>query len=298
MKILLLGGNGYIGSKFYQVFSDKYDIKSIDLQLFRTTNYSEFANYNDILIDSYDIILCFAGHSSVQMCEYSPERSWINNVEYFHNLCKKLDNQKLIYMSSASVYGNTDNICSEDLNMNSRPIKDYDMQKIICDIIANKYISSGKNIIGLRLGTVNGSSPNTRRELMLNSMVKNSIESGNIKIKNLSMKRSILGINDLMRAIDVIINNSCDSGQYNLASFTMNVKELADSVVSICNSNIVEEKSDNIFYSFEISTKKFEDHMNFEFLDKPDNIIKELMSNHLTTHYTIRDNDGNFKQYL
>ena len=38
MKILLLGGNGYIGSKFYQVFSDKYDIKSIDLQLFRTTN--------------------------------------------------------------------------------------------------------------------------------------------------------------------------------------------------------------------------------------------------------------------
>lgn len=299
MNILLLGGSGYIGSKFYNTYQGKYKIRSIDLQLFQKDNLSEAINYNTISIDGYDVIICFAGHSSVQMCEYSPERSWINNVEYFRNLCAKLDKaQKLIYMSSASVYGNSDNICSENYDMNINPIQNYDLQKIVCDIIANKYIANGKNIIGLRLGTVNGASPNTRQELMLNSMVKNSIENNCIKIKNLQMKRSILGINDLMRAIEKIIDNECDSGQYNLASFTMTVEQLANCVSNICGSSVIQEPSDTVFYSFEISTKKFQNYMNFTFNDQPENIIQELKLNHNNTNYTIRNNDGNFKEYL
>lgn len=299
MNILLLGGSGYIGSKFYSTYQSKYKIRSIDLQLFQKDNFSEIINYNTISINQYDVIVCFAGHSSVQMCEYSPERSWINNVEYHHNLFKKLThNQKLIYMSSASVYGNNDTICSEDQDMNINPIQNYDLQKIIIDIIANKYIAEGKSIVGLRLGTVNGPSPNTRKELMLNSMVKNSIENNYIKIKNLSMRRSILGINDLMRAIECIINGECKSGQYNLASFTMTVEELANIVSKIYGSQIIEEPSDKIYYSFEISTKKFKDMINFEFLDKPTNIVKELIANHDITNYTIRDNDANFKLYI
>lgn len=298
-KILLLGGSGYIGSKFYAKFNSIYQIKSIDLHLFHKDQYSEHINYSSIDIEPFDIILCFAGHSSVQMCEYSPVRSWINNVDYFHNLCKKLnDKQRLIYMSSASVYGNIDFICNEDLHLNINPIQNYDLQKIIIDIIANKYINNGKKIIGLRLGTVNGSSPNTRKDLMLNSMIKNIMDNNCIYIKNLQMKRSILGINDLMNALECLINNEIESGQYNLASFTMTVKELADCVYRSTKCDIIEKESDTILYSFGIDTNKFQKIMNFTFVDKPDNIIYELIKNHSTTNYSIRDNDNNFKQYL
>lgn len=298
-KILLLGGSGYIGSKFYSLFSDRYHIRSIDLHLFNKDKYSEHINYNLIDIESFDIILCFAGHSSVQMCEYSPGRSWINNVDYFHNLCKKLkNNQKLIYMSSASVYGNSNVVCNENLHMSIKPIQNYDLQKIIIDIIANKYINNGKKIIGLRLGTVNGSSLNTRKDLMLNSMIKNALDNNFIYIKNLEMRRSILGINDLMRALECFIKHNCESGQYNLASFSMSVKQLAECVYKNIKCNIIENESDKITYSFEIETSKFERTMNFTFKDDPDIIVNDLIKNHNITSYSTRDNDGEFEKYI
>jgi nucleoside-diphosphate-sugar epimerase len=298
-KILVIGGSGYIGSKFYSNYKEKYQLTSVDLQLFRNDDHSLLQNYNNIDIADYDIILCFAAHSSVQMCEYSPDRSWINNVEYFKNLCNKINSsQQLIYMSSASIYGNSNNISDEDTNVNIKPIKDYDMHKLLIDIIANKYISYNKNIIGLRLGTVNGASPHTRKELMLNSMVTHAIDDKIIKIKNLSMKRSILGINDLMRSIESIIDNGCESGQYNLCSFTETVKTLGDIVQEKCNADLIEEKSDKIFYSFEMSTKKFEKTMNFNFRDTASSIIEELINNHNNTFYSTRFTDAEFKKYM
>ena len=297
-KILVLGGSGYIGSKFIEQFALKYDLSSIDLQLFHKDNYSIPINYNKVLINEYDIIICFAAHSSVQMCEHSPSRSWINNVEYFKNSCDKLSNkQTLIYMSSASIYGNSNNVSTEnDINLN--PIQNYDLHKTIIDLIANKYIGNKKNIVGLRLGTVNGSSPHTRKELMLNSMVTNAIDTKFIRIKNLNMKRSILGINDLMRAIDSIINKGCDSGQYNLCSFTSNVQQLGSLVSSVCDAKIIEDPSDNICYNFEISTEKFTKIMNFSFEDTPLTIIKGLVQNHNTTKYSTRTDDAKFYEYM
>jgi nucleoside-diphosphate-sugar epimerase len=299
-NILLLGGSGYIGSKFYDKFYSVYNIDSIDLQLFNTDNHSVRINYNNLTdITKYDIILCFAAHSSVQMCEYAPERSWINNVEYFKNLCNKLQNhQKFIYMSSASVYGNTTNIATEKNDLNINPIQNYDLQKIVIDIIANKFMVNNKNIIGLRLGTVNGSSPYTRKELMLNSMVYNALENKEIVIKNLNMKRSILGIDDLMRALDTIINNEIESGQYNLCSFTLNVGQMANEIKKICSTKTTELPSDKIFYSFEMSTEKFCKNYNFEFQDTPTSIIKNLIDNHFNTIYSERMNDANFINYL
>jgi UDP-glucose 4-epimerase len=299
-QVLILGGGGYIGSRFYHEYYDKYQLTSIDLQLFGSDAYSIGINYNKLSdINNYNVILCFAGHSSVNMCEYSPDRSWTNNVEYFKNLCEKLNNdQTLIYMSSASIYGNSDIIAKEDDLINMHPIKNYDLQKILIDIIANKYISYHKNIIGLRLGTVNGASPHTRKELMLNSMVANAIDNKSINIKNLKMKRSILGISDLMRSISTIIDSRPISGQYNLCSFTMNVEQLGTTVADLCHAKINQNPSDDIFYSFEMSTEKFCKNYNFNFNATPQSIVKELVENHKYTRYTTRDNDANFQQFM
>ena len=97
MNVLLLGGAGYIGSLFSQ--KTKHQIKNVDLCLFRGTAASNLAieNYNKSDINEADVIVCLAGHSSVQMCEHSPSRSWTNNVQYFRNLCERLQkHQKLI----------------------------------------------------------------------------------------------------------------------------------------------------------------------------------------------------------
>jgi nucleoside-diphosphate-sugar epimerase len=299
MNVLLLGGAGYIGSLFSQ--KTKHQIKNVDLCLFRGTAASNLAieNYNKSDINEADVIVCLAGHSSVQMCEHSPSRSWTNNVQYFRNLCERLQkHQKLIYASSASVYGKTSSISTEDSDINFNVLNHYDLQKITIDLIANKYIAEGKNIIGLRFGTVNGASPNTRSDLMINSMVKAATEKGVLNAKNLSIRRAILGINDACRALDLIVEEHIQPGQYNLASFNSNVGEIANTVSEIMKADIIKHPDDLIAYDFELSTQKFINATGFTFKDNLETLVQGLREYRPLINFDVRDNDRYFEHYM
>lgn len=307
MNIVLLGGSGYIGSKLCSRFETSYDIRSIDLNLFHRFDYSNEINYSRAidedevlsgLIETADVIICLAGHSSVQMCEHSPQRSWINNVDNFRKLCDNLKNQKLIYASSASVYGSKGRMSSENSPINFDPVCHYDLQKITIDMIANKYIKEGKNIIGLRFGTVNGASPHTRRELMINSMVYNALTTGKINAKNLNIRRAILGIEDLMEAFRVIIENGVTPGQYNLSSFNSSVKDISYAVAKQCSAELIIDPDDTVAYDFEMSTYKFEKETGFVFADTIETIVEDLKRNHNKTFYSVRNDDGNFYRLM
>ena len=298
MRILLIGGNGYIGSLFYKTTA--HLVESVDICLFQQDlNYSHKINYDNLNIDDFDIIICLAGHSSVPMCEFTPQRSWTNNVTHFHNLCERLrPDQKLIYASSASVYGTTAGLSTEDSDINFNVLNHYDLQKITVDLIANKYIAEGKNIVGLRFGTVNGASPNTRSDLMINSMVKSAIENGIVNVKNSHIRRAILGINDVCRALDLLIEINVPSGQYNLASFNSTVGEIANKVAEYTGAKIVEHPNDRLAYDFELSTEKFIQTTGFMFDDTIENLIKGLHNHIDSIKFDVRDNDRHFQHYL
>lgn len=296
MKILLLGGNGYVGSKVYPMLLNKHDVDSIDLCLFgKDLGYSKKINYDVIDVTPYDIIICLAGHSSVQMSECDANRSWNNNVEYFRHLCEKISNkQQLIYASSASVYGSGGPTATEETSINFDTINNYDMQKIAIDLIASRYIKLGKNIVGLRFGTVNGAAPNTRGELMINSMVKTSLESGVVQIKNVHVRRSILGINDLSRAIERIVDSDIQVGHYNLCSFTSTVREMAIVVAGKLKSTLNIMPNDKTYYDYEMSAQKFMTVANFQFTDTIESIIDGLKQQYVDISFDIRDNDRNY----
>ena len=298
MKVLLIGGNGYIGSSFYH--KSTHEIHSVDLCLFKNNlGYSTGRNFNTFDTSDSDVIVCLAGHSSVPMCEYSPSRSWTNNVEYFRNLCERLKpNQKLIYASSASVYGKTIGVSYETSDINFNVLNHYDLQKITIDLIANKYIAEGKNILGLRFGTVNGVSPNTRNDLMINSMIKSALETNKVNAKNLQIRRAILGINDVSNALNMLVDIDVAPGQYNLASFNSTVGKIANTVAEMTNSVIIEHPNDKLAYDFELSTKKFCKATGFEFTDTVDSLITGLLSNREYINFDVRDNDRNFQYYL
>jgi len=298
MDVLLLGGNGYIGSAFCSQTLHK--VKSVDLCLFnKDLLYSERVNYNTYHIEDYKVIVLLAGHSSVPMCESSPNLSWQNNVTNFRNLCERLrKDQKLIYASSASVYGKTSGLSNENTNINFNVLNHYDLQKITIDLIANKYIAEGKTIIGLRFGTVNGASPNTRSDLMINSMVKSATTTGQIHVKNLHIRRAILGINDLSKALEMLIHTTVRSGQYNLASFNSTVDNIAKTVKKYIDAELVIGKDDKITYDFELSTDKFIKETGFRFNDNVDTLIEGLKFNIPNLNFDIRDNDRNLKFYL
>jgi nucleoside-diphosphate-sugar epimerase len=174
----------------------------------------------------------------------------------------------------------------------------YDLQKITVDLIANKYIAEGKNIVGLRFGTVNGASPNTRNDLMINSMVKSAIETSTVKVKNIQIRRAILGIGDVTRALNMLVDTDVTPGQYNLASFNSTVGAIAGTVANITNSTIVELANDRLAYDFELSTEKFCKATGFEFKDTIDSLITGLLQNRDYINFDVRDNDRTFQYYL
>lgn len=302
MKILLLGGNGYIGSRFYSCVSNIHEIESVDLCLFNKDNgYSNKINFYDYIksrvISHFDAIICLAGHSSVSMADYNPNNSWINNVEYFRHLCDILEpKQKLIYASSGSVYGNSSKgLSTENSSINFDVLNNYDLQKITIDLIANKHIKNGKNIIGLRFGTVNGASLNTRADLMINSMVKSALETKKINVKNLHIHRAILGMRDLTHALYDIVDNEVKPGMYNLASFNSTVEEIANVVAKHTNAELVVHPNDKLAYDFQLDVSKFKENLNFKFKDTIESIINELVTMYDNLNFDTRDNDRNFK---
>lgn len=298
--VLIIGNKGYIGSKLMKDFKNLYNLNGIDIGWF-STNPESSIDYNDLneeYIKSFDSIVLLAGHSSVKMCNNDMQSSFNNNVRNFANLLYKMkENQKLIYASSSSVYGIVGSNTVDETYNNFIPHNDYDVTKYCIDLLAQR---SYVQYYGLRFGTVNGYSPIVRNDVMINSMTYNAIINNEIKLYIKETIRPILGINDLSKAIQVIIESDNDNrGIYNLASFSDTAEGIANSVSRITGikinhydvdpNNIGNAKMETKSYNFDIDCSKFKETFNFTFKDTAENITKELVENFNKIEFTNRN---------
>jgi nucleoside-diphosphate-sugar epimerase len=307
-KILLIGGNGYIGNRIYTDLSSDYDITSIDTCWFNDplvpTTKVDYNDLSESFYSDFDIIILLAGHSSVKMCEGYIHSAYNNNIRNFVNLLSKLKpNQKFIYASSSSVYGDVgEKIVNEEYN-NFIPYNHYDITKHIIDLYSPKF---NVQYYGLRFGTVNGYSPVVRNDIMLNSMTYNALKDKEIKLYIKDIIRPILGISDLVKAVKCIVDNDNDNrGIYNLASFNNTAEQLANSVSKITKmqvkeyqvdpNNIQNSKLQTKCYNFSIDCSKFMSTFNFEFKETPESIVTELIENFNKIIFNSRNKFKNYE---
>lgn len=285
-SILVIGGNGYIGSRIIYDLEPQYQISSVDTCWFgKNLGYSMVSDYRNLtptFLHKFDVVVLLAGHSSVKMCAGPVETSLANNVHNFINIVRKLDkSQLLIYASSGSVYGSDKKIGNEDDILDFLPINSYDLTKCALDLHAKNFIKEGYQIIGFRFGTVNGWSPNTREELMINSMARSGMEHGYITVSNKNISRPILGIADISRIIDAVIKNPIP-GIFNVASFFATVGSISNTVSNAISSKILETPDLLSAYDFAMNTEKFTSSYNFEFQESIKSIIDEITNNETT----------------
>lgn len=302
MKVLLLGGKGYVGSRLYPIlFGKGYSSNNsvIDLCWFgdHTFNGFIYKDFNNITINElyqYDAVVLLAAHSSVKMCINHHYASFNNNVRNFVSLVNKIKQTnkpiKLIYASSSSVYGNTGKELADETKNNFVCVNNYDLTKYTID----QYMINNNPIpcwYGLRFGTINGFSRNFRSELMLNSMTKSALDTGKIQISNSHINRAILDLGDLCDAVVQIleVGSADNSGVYNVNSFNSNVADLAKEVSELTGAEIVDNGNVGNPYDFMISNKKFETTFNFKFKGSVERIVNEIKQNYENIHFTDRD---------
>ena len=314
-KVLIIGGNGYIGTRLYEYLSideenmqsDK-DIDIIDTcwfgKVIEDTIVEDYRNMSKEFYSEYDTIILLAGHSSVKMAEGNLNSCFKNNVTNYIQLLEKLnDKQKFLYASSSSVYGSVGGRTVNEKYYGFEPYNQYDISKHTADLYA---VKSDLEYYGLRFGTVNGYSPVLRTDVMINAMVNSALRDGEIKLFIKDTMRPILGLNDLCGAVETIIDNDTDErGLYNLASFNKTAEQIAYEVGDVMNVPVIEYESDptNITnvknqtkaYNFSISTLKFRKTFKFKFKETVESITESLTNNWSSMKKTDRSKAFNYE---
>ena len=243
---------------------------------------------SDDYLSEFDTIILLAGHSSVKMSEGDLTSCYHNNVTNFVELLEKIkSSQKFIYASSSSVYGSVGGKTVTENYYGFKPYNQYDISKHCMDLYAEK---SDVEFYGLRFGTLNGYAPITRTDVMINAMTSSALQNGEIKLYVKNIMRPILGINDLCRAIESIVNCKEDKrGLYNLASFNKTAEQIAYEVSNTLNVPVVEYETDPTqvkntklqtkTYDFSISTRKFCREFKFKFEETVESITQGLKDN-------------------
>ncbi len=261
MKILLIGGLGYIGTYLNtHLIKMGVHVDICDYACHDSSNFDKVKfpiDYKDLsskdLFD-YSAILWFAGHSSVHQSTIDPKGAINNNAINLIQLLQKIPKPEILflYASTASLYSGMEGFASEE-DLVAPSINPYDISKFTFDYLVNVY---HKNFIGLRMGTISGYSENVRAELIFNKMCLDAHHKGIINVKNGNSRRSILFLSDLARIVELgVIHRKLPPGLFNAASFTSTVMDLACIVKKYFDARIV-VLPDVKTYSFAISTKK------------------------------------------
>lgn len=277
-KTLLLGSAGYIGSNLYKYLPN---VVGVDVVYSVTTDIK--IDYSDITqqeIQKYKNIILLAGHPNPASCAGDPEYSFDNNITKFIKLLKKISKQqKLIYASSSCVYDSKNGeIVNESCNT-FYPASYYDITKKVIDYYA---CLSDVEFYGLRFGSVNGLLPSStimRDDIVINSMTKNAIYDKKIKAVNPEIHRAILGIFDLCKSVELIINGGDNRGIYNMSSVNSTIGEIAKFVGNRCNVEIdfINNEKQKI-YDFQVSSEKFCNIYNFNFDETLHSITESIIN--------------------
>ncbi len=276
MKQLIIGGAGYIGGYYAKkLLCNDVDFTIVD-SLICKNEFSKFYVQTDYellkesFLKEFDVIVLLAGKSSVGDCT-NLMTTFFSNVVAFSGLIEKLNHvwdwsKKLIYASSASVYGNSgERLCVETDRL-SPPTNLYDMSKQQIEQIAS---FAKFQTYGLRFGTVVGWYSGQRRvrfDTIVNKLKRCADKHEPFVVYGPHLNRSILFNSDCANAIMAIANSKIAApGVYNVSSFNATIAEIAGKFVKHVSFNFGYGNEPLSDYNFRLSCEKLQKTFNVKF---------------------------------
>lgn len=235
MKVLVLGGAGYIGSVLCKYLVSKGDdVTVLDNLLYEKGRkiagdfkfiHGDICNVNDLLgpIEDAEAVVNLAAISNDPASDLSPNLTWEINYranETIANLCRSTG-KRVVYASSCSVYGFADEgVFTEKSKPN--PVSLYAKTKMLSE---KYYLSADVDGVVLRLATVYGDSPRPRFDLVVNTMIGTSFFEGKIEVNGGEQWRPVVHVKDVACAIYLSIHaKTLKNRIFNVGSGEQNFK--------------------------------------------------------------------------
>lgn len=258
-KILIVGANGYLGSKLNEALKQKnFNITCIDNYLYgnsriigKSKNQSKIIkkDIRDLsfsFLEKFDAIYCLASLSNNPIKKINQKKIYDISKNYTTKLADQVEKigNKLIFPSSCSVYGKIDSEKVANERTTSNPLTYYSINK---HEIENYLINKSKknnnfNCTILRPATVFGSSPSMRFDIVINMLIGMSITYRKILLNSDgSAYRPFIYIDDLINffisSLDLKENFLVLSAGFN--SYNYSIKSIANKISKINNSKIL-----------------------------------------------------------
>lgn len=295
MKILIAGGAGYIGSVVIPKVLDRgYQVDVVDLlwfgnQLPKEVNVkqTDIFDLHEKDLEGYDQVIFLAGLSNDPMAEFSPAKNFISNASstaYLAYIAKRAGVKRFIYAGSCSVYGYTVNELYDETKPASSNYP-YGISKLQGEQAVIQMQDDNFSVIAFRQGTVSGYSPRMRLDLIVNTMFKTALSTGEIIINNPSIWRPILSIQDAANAyVRAIEAAPAISGVFNIASGNYTVGEVADYVKEAVEKKLKKKVKLNIkniqdFRNYKVSVEKAMNMLSFKPAHTVESILDDLIEN-------------------
>jgi nucleoside-diphosphate-sugar epimerase len=273
MRIVVVGGRGYIGSALVEYLQTNKGLL-ITIVDEKGGNFNSYQHLSVESLSNIDVVVWLAGHSSVAQSIADPVGALRNNLVDLYEFGRMLRSEQVfIYASSASVYNRLDSSLAVETDRLNTPLNAYDLSKKWFDEIS---LQLNTKVYGLRFGTVSGVSPVMRSDLIINSMVKSGIANGYINVKNEINNRSVLGVKDLISAVNTILFERPEVGIYNVASESSTIGEIGRRVARVLGVQLITKPSDGT-YNFQVSTKKLESNTSWRPRETVESITQELL---------------------
>ena len=206
MKILIVGGAGYVGGYVTDLLKETnneiiiYDNLLYENQFQKDVNfiYGDVRDYKKIqnYFDWADTVIWMAALVGDGACSINPVITNKVNFESVENLAKNF-NGKIVFFSTCSVYGAQDDVLDE--NSNTNPLSVYASTKLS----AEKILLS-KNSLIFRLGTLFGvgdAFSRIRMDLVVNVLTAKAITEKKLTVFGGRQFRPLLHVKDAARMI-------------------------------------------------------------------------------------------------
>jgi nucleoside-diphosphate-sugar epimerase len=233
-KILILGGAGYIMShatdylynRCHEItiydnlmFEDRYMKRNVDFI------YGDIRDYDklEMIIDDFDVVVLGAAIVGDPACQQNQQLAYEVNVQAVEWIAKRFKGY-LVFPSSCSVYGMSNNVLNEESATN--PLSWYASNKLEAEQIIEKYHN---NYCIFRLGTVYGLPDNFSRmrlDLVVNVLSMKAARGEKLTVFGGEQWRPLIHVEDIAIAIAEVIEHEVN-GIYNLSAKNYKISELA-----------------------------------------------------------------------